>query len=78
MFYCDYEECPSVMMIFAIPINTEEESGGKYVAERVMEIVKKAEDCFITLDYVDSKEIKEDKFVYVTMLKKIEEKGEIE
>lgn len=78
MFYCNYEDFPTVMMIFAIPINTEEESGGKYVAERVMEVVKKVEDCFITLDYVDSREVKEDRFVYVTVLKKIEEKGEDE
>jgi len=78
MFYCGYEDSPTVMMIFAIPINTEEESGGKYVAERVMEVVKKVEDCFITLDYVDSREVKEDKFVYVTVLKKIEKEGEDE
>lgn len=78
MFSCNYENYPGVLMIFAIPINTEEESGGKYVAERVMEVVKKVEDCFITLDHVESREVKEDKFVYVTVLKKIEEKGEDE
>jgi len=78
MFLCEYEGFPTVMMIFAIPINTEEESGGKYVAERVMDVVKRTEDCFITLDHVDSREIKEEKFVYVTVLKKIEEKEEQE
>lgn len=68
-----YEGSDAVMLIFAIPINTEEESvGGKYIAERVMDIVKKVEDCFVTLDYVNSREVGEDKFVYVTVVKKAE------
>jgi len=69
MFNCDYEGKESVMMMFSIPINSPEETGAKNVAERVMEIVEEAEECFITLDDVRSEEVKEDKFVYVTAIK---------
>ena len=69
MFNCEYEGKESVMMMFSIPINSPEETGAKNVAERVMEIVEEVEECFITLDDVRSEEVKEDKFVYVTILK---------
>lgn len=71
MFICEYNKKDSIMMLFSIPINTSEESGAKNVAERVMEIVEETEECFITLDHVRSEEVKEDKFVYVTAIKKL-------
>ena len=70
MYKCTYEEKDSVMFIFYIPINSTE-TGSKTVAERVMEIVGVTENCFTTLDYIHSEEVKEDKFVYVTIIKKV-------
>jgi len=70
MFNCEYEGKDAVMILFSIPINSRE-TGGKSIAERVMEILVSIEDCFTTLDTVKSEEVKEDKFVYVTAIKKI-------
>lgn len=71
MFNCKIEDQESMLMIFSIPINLPEESGAKNVAERVMEIVVMLEKCFITLDYLKSEEVKEDKFIYIVAGKKI-------
>lgn len=71
MFNCEHDGRDAVMMMFSIPINSSEDSGAKNVAERVMEIVEEAEECFITLDHLRSEEIKEDRFVYVTAIKKL-------
>jgi len=70
MFNCEYEKSDAVVIIFSIPINSNE-SGSKSVAERVMEVLAGIEDCFVTLDNVRSEEVKEDKFVYVTAIKKL-------
>ena len=70
MFNYIHEKQDSVMIIFSIPINSQD-SGAKNVAERVMEVIGGVEDCFVTLDHVKSEEVKEDKFVYVTAIKKI-------
>lgn len=61
----------AILMAFSIPINTPEESGSKNIAERVMEIVTTCEEAFTTLDYIKSIEVKEDKFVYVVAIKKL-------
>ena len=70
-FNCIFEETDSALIIFSIPINTPEETGSKNVAERVMEIIESLEKCFITLDYAHSDEVKEDKFIYITVVKKL-------
>jgi len=70
MFNCKFDDKDSVMLIFFIPINSEE-TGAKNVAERVMEVVEKVETCFVTLDYLKSQEVKEDKFIYVIAIKTI-------
>lgn len=75
MFNCRYEGKDAVMMIFYIPINSTD-SGAKNVAERVMEVVEGTEDCFVTLDYIKSEEVKEDKFIYVTAVKLISQEEE--
>ena len=72
MFNYSYENIDSIMMLFSIPINSKE-TGAKNIAERVMEVVSVVEDCFITTDYIKSEEVKEDKFVYVTVVKKVGE-----
>jgi len=68
MFNCEYDNKDAVMMVFFIPINSQD-TGAKNVAERVMEVVENVESCFITLDYLKSEEVKEDKFIYVTAIK---------
>ena len=71
MFNCELDQNEALMILFSIPINTSEESGAKNVAERVMEVVENLETCFVTLDDVKSEVVQEDKFVYVTAIKKI-------
>lgn len=68
MFNFLYESNNAVLMVFVIPINLN--SGTKHIAERVIEIIENTEKCFITLDYSCSQEVKSDKFVYVTIVKK--------
>lgn len=70
MFRCKHENKDAIMIIFMIPINSNEDTtGAKNVAERVMEVVEATEKCFVTLDLVKSEEVKEDKFVYITLVK---------
>jgi hypothetical protein len=70
MFRCTYENKDAIMMVFMVAINNaEDNTGAKNVAERVMEVVEATEKCFVTLDLVKSEEIKEDKFVYITLVK---------
>jgi hypothetical protein len=70
MFLCELNGKEAVIMVFFIPINSEE-TGAKNVAERVMKVVEEVETCFVTLDYLNSEEVKEDKFVYVVAVKEI-------
>ena len=72
MFNYEYDGTESILILFAIPMNTSE--GGKHIAERVMDMLKLIEECFTTVDYSNSKEVKEDKFVYLTVVKKLKEK----
>lgn len=74
MFNCYYNQEESILMIFTVPINSGEDSGIKHVAEEVMKIVKKLENCFITLDYLNANEVSEDKFIYIIAVKRIETK----
>jgi len=70
MFRCEYKGKDAIMMMFSIPINNNEDTtGAKNVAERVMEVVEATERCFITIDSMRSEEVKEDKFVYITLVK---------
>ena len=64
-----YDNDPAILIIFSIPIVSK--IGNKQMADRVMEIVENVEKCFITVDYTNSKEVKDDKFVYITIVKKI-------
>jgi hypothetical protein len=71
MFNCQKDGKEAVMMLFSIPINSSEEAGAKNVAERVMEVVENSEACFITLDDIRTEPVKEDKFVYITVVKSV-------
>lgn len=70
MFNHKLNDQDAVMMIFYIPVNSEE-SSIKNIAERVMDIINEVEKCFTTLDFVSTNEVKEEKFIYVTIVKKV-------
>lgn len=76
LFNTKYKNKDSIMMIFSIPLslNSEINESTKHISERVMEIIKVVEDAFINVDYMKCKEVKEDKFIYLTIIKKIERK----
>lgn len=69
MFNYTHESQDSAMIIFSIPNG--EDSSTKYVADKVMDIVELCENVFVTVDFIKSKEIKDDKFIYVTVIKKM-------
>jgi len=69
MFNYNHEKQDSVLIIFSIPNG--EESSTKYIADKVMDIVELSESVFVTIDYIKSKEVKDDKFIYVTIIKKL-------
>ena len=79
MFNCEYEGAESILIIFSIPISlnldSKMENGNqqenKHISERIMDIVRIVEECFITVDYMDLKNIKEDKFMYMVIVKKL-------
>lgn len=72
MFKYLYNDKKSIMMVFSMPINLAPEIAGKHISERVMDIVGCVEECFTTLDYVDLKEVKEDKTSYITIVKTLD------
>jgi hypothetical protein len=69
MFNFIYENEDSVLIIFSIPLNSD--ASAKHIADRVMEITKSMEKCFTTLDFISSNEMKDDKFVYISIIKKV-------
>jgi len=70
MFNCKYKNMDAVMMVFFIPIN-KKTFGVKNIAEKIIQIVEVIEETFITIDYLKSDEIQEDKFIYVVGIKTI-------
>ena len=70
MFNCTYENKDAILMIFALPLNIETNTGSKNIAERVIKIVEMLEDCFIRLEYMNSVCLDEEKFIYITAVKK--------
>lgn len=73
MFNYKFKNEDSVLILIAIPINVNVETTNdvKHVSERVIDILRVLEDCFITTDYMNSKDVKEDKFIYMTVIKKL-------
>ena len=81
MFKYTYENDDSVLIIFSIPISLNldriengNQQENKHISERIMEILRIVEECFIVVDYMDLKNIKEDNFMYMVIVKKL--KGE--
>lgn len=75
MFNCKLEEQDAVLILFCIPLNSSGE-GVKHIAERVMETFRNVEECFTTIDFSHSKEVKEDKYMYISVIKKVEKEEE--
>ena len=66
----NYED-NSVLIIFAVPIrSTVPGDENKHVSERLMNIVKQIEECFTTVDSMTAQEVKEDKVIYLKIIKK--------
>jgi ABC-type uncharacterized transport system substrate-binding protein len=60
----------SVLIIFAIPIRSAVEGDeNKHVSERMMDVVKNIEDVFISVESMTASEVKEDKMIYLTIIK---------
>jgi len=70
MFNCKYDSQEAILMLFCIPLNASE-TGVKHISERVLDTFRHVEECFTTIDYSNSKEVKEDKFMYISIIKKI-------
>lgn len=85
MFNCEFDGSDAVMLLFAIPVNFEDiESDSiqtaekmsqstkeKNMAEKIMLIIKKTEELFITLDDIKLQTIPEEKFTYLRIIKKV-------
>jgi hypothetical protein len=70
MFNCYYQECKSVLMLFSI-YNSSNETSAKNISEKVMDIARNLENTFVTIDYLSTLEVKEEKYIYVIAAKKI-------
>jgi hypothetical protein len=76
-FNCEYNSEDAVIIIFSVPLTTQVKvPDKKHPSEKVMDIIKVVEECFINVDYMNFKEVKEDKFSYVTIIKKTKESEE--
>jgi hypothetical protein len=65
-------EGDSVLIIFGIPIRSAVEGDeNKHVSERMMDVVKNIEDVFISVESMSANEVKEDKVIYLTVIKKV-------
>jgi hypothetical protein len=74
MYNYTFNEEDAVLMVFSIPTSvTDNSPENKHVSERILDVLKIVEECFITVDFMDLKTVKEDKFLYMTIVKKIKE-----
>lgn len=72
-FYQEYDSTDAVVFIFSLPTYEKEEVNKeiKHVSQKVLEILKLVEDVFIIVDHMEVKNVREDKFTYFTVIKKI-------
>jgi hypothetical protein len=83
MFNCKYENDNAILIIFSIPlslnldgkIDNGNQQENKHISERIMDIVKIVEEVFIVVDYMDLQNVKEDKFMYMVIVKKLKDGG---
>jgi hypothetical protein len=65
-----YYNRDSILIIFAIPIQSNEDK--RNINERFFDILADVEKAFVTLNYRQLKELKEDKYMYFICVKIIE------
>jgi len=68
-FNCMFQDEKAVMLIFSVPIN--ETDGNKLITDKIIDLVDLLENSLITLDYLHSAELKEEKQIYVVVVKKV-------
>ena len=71
MYNCKYEEKDAILIIFLLAINVDR--GNKDLSERVITLIHSAELNFTTLDYIKVKKLTDEKWLYLTMIKKSED-----
>jgi hypothetical protein len=64
-----FQDEKAVMLIFSVPIN--ETDGNKLITDKIIDLVDLLENSLITLDYLHSAELKEEKQIYVVVVKKV-------
>lgn len=70
MFKCNYEDDEAILIVFSLPI-TLEGRDSKHISDRIMDTIQLLEETFVFVDYMNSMEVKEDRFVYLTAIKKV-------
>ena len=75
MFKYKFNGKESILIIFSIPYpsNPEAKEDGRHISQKIMELVKVIEDCFIKVDYMNVRDIKENKFSYLIVVKNCED-----
>jgi hypothetical protein len=70
-----YKDDDCVIFIFGVPSqsNLDAKDDGRHISQKVMDILKTIEKTFIRVEYMDFKDVKEDKFCYLTTVIKIGE-----
>jgi len=82
MFNCEFNNSDAIMILCAIPINSESDiesiqpvekqaTKDKNMAEKIMKIISAVEKHFITLDDIKLETKPEEKFTYLRMVKKV-------
>ena len=71
MMNCNFQEQPSVMILFSIP--TCKKGRNKETSDKIIEIIKMIEECYTTLDFTHDDESEPTKSIYVTVIKKVNE-----
>jgi len=72
MFNYKFNDEDSILIIISIPVSLNENIQiNKHISERIMDILKIIEECFSVIDFMNLKDVKEDKFFYMTIVKKI-------
>lgn len=74
MFNYKFENEDSVLVIFSIPSSLNSDTQEmRHISERIMDVLKIIEECFATVDYMKLQNVKEDKFTYMTIIKKVKD-----
>jgi hypothetical protein len=68
-FNYEYEGYKSVLLIFSTSINDKDTT--KDTTNKIINVIDILEKSLITLDYIESKEIKEDNQIYLIVVKKL-------